>query len=149
MINLNFNKPSDYVPYETLTVCSNAIKGGGNLVAVGKNLPLLIGKGRDTPQVWLLALSNAQSNEFVALVEKNISKHAVVKVYKEKGVLNVMISGQIILSVRKDSAVSATVTKLDFRSLGLNMHGDENSLNVGSNSFSKTSMLGGGTLFGM
>lgn len=147
MITLN-SKPSDYTPFETLTVCSNTVKGGGNLVAVGDTLPLLVGKG-DIPQIWLLALADAKTNNFIAIVEKSVSKHPAVKVYEESGVLNIMISGEIVLSVRKDSESSASVTSLDFRPLGLNMHGNEKSLNVGGGSFSGNSMSGGGTLIGL
>lgn len=147
MITLN-SKPSDYIPFETLTVCSNTVKGGGNLVAVGDILPLLVGKG-DIPQIWLLALADAKTNDFIPIVEKSVSKHPAVKVYEERGILNVMISGEIVLSVRRDSESSASVTKLDFRPLGLNMHGNEKSLNVGGGSFSGNSMAGGGTLIGL
>lgn len=142
------SKPDSYVPYESLTICSNTIKGGGNLVAVSEVIPLLIGKG-DTPQIWLLALANAQKNEFVSIVEKSISKHPAVKVYEDAEFLNVMISGEVVLSVRQDSESSATVTVLDLRPLGLNMYGNENTLNVGGGTFSKNSMSGGGTLIGL
>jgi hypothetical protein len=147
MITLN-SKPREYIPFETLTVCSNTVKGGGNLVAVGDTLPLLVGKG-DIPQIWLLALADAKTNSFIPIVEKSVSKHPAVKVYEERGVLNVMISGEIVLSVRRDSESSASVTKLDFRPLGLNMHGNEKSLQVGGGSFSGNSMAGGGTLIGL
>jgi hypothetical protein len=147
MITLN-SKPNNYIPFETLTVCSNTVKGGGNLVAVGDVLPLLVGKG-DIPQVWLLALANAKTNEFVPIVEKSISKHPAVKVYEENGILNVMISGEIVLSVSKNSENSANVKSLDFRPLGLNMYGNEESLNVGGGTFSGNSMSGGGTLIGL
>jgi hypothetical protein len=147
MITLN-SKPNDYIPFETLIVCSNTVKGGGNLVAIGDILPLLVGKG-DIPQVWLLALANAQTNEFIPIVERSVSKHPAVKVYEESGTLNVMISGEIVLSVSKNSEASASVKKLDFRPLGLDMHGNEELLSVGGGSFSGNSMSGGGTLIGL
>lgn len=147
MITLN-SKPNGYKPFEILTICSNTIKGGGNLVSIGDVLPLLIGKG-DKPQIWLLALANSKNNEFVTVVERSISKHPAVKVYEENGLLNVMISGDIVLSVRQDSEDKVTVTSLDLRPLGLNMHGNEDSLNVGGGSFSRNSMSGGGTLIGL
>jgi len=147
MITIN-SKPNDYTPFEILTVCSNTVKGGGNLVAVGDTLPLLVGKG-NIPQIWLLALADTKTNSFIPIVEKSISKHSAVKVYEESGVLNIMISGEIVLSVRKDSESSVSITTLDFRPLGLNMHGNETSLNVGGGTFSGNSMAGGGTLIGL
>lgn len=147
MITMN-SKPNGYQPYKTLTICSNTIKGGGNLVSIGEVLPLLIGKG-DKPQIWLLALANSEKNEFITVVERSISKHPIVKVYEENKQLNVMLSGDIILSVRQDNEDKATVTKLDLRPLGINIHGNEKSLNVGGGTFSNNSMSGGGTLIGL
>lgn len=147
MITLS-SKPYDYIPFDTLTVCSNTVRGGGNLVAIGDVIPFLVGKG-DLPKIWLLALANAKTNEFVPIVERNISRHPAVKVYEANGTLNVMISGEVVLSVIKDSDNSASVTSLDFRPLGLNMHGNKESLSVGGGTFSGNSMTGGGTLIGL
>jgi len=146
MITRN-NLPENYQPFDTLIICSNTLKGGGHLVAVGDTLPLVIGKGEKL-KVWLQALANAQKNEFVLIVEESISKHPAVKVYEEAGVLNVMISGEIILSVEEKSSDSAVISKLDFRPIGLNLFGDANSLNAGGGIFSGNTMSGGGTLIG-
>jgi len=141
------NLPKNYIPLNKLTVCSNTITGGGNLVAVGDVLPLLIGKG-DKPKIWLQALSDTKNNKFVVIVEESISKHPAVKVYEDSGYLNVMISGELILSVKMLDEESVVVEKLDFRPIGLNMHGNSSSLTVGGGLFSGNSMSGGGTLIG-
>ena len=146
MITIN-NKPKAYQPLEKLTICSNTLQGGSNLVAVGELLPILIGKV-DTPQIWLSALDNAEKNQFIPIVEANISKHHVVKVYEENGVYNVSVAGDIILSVIKKSESEAEVIKLDLRPIGLNIHGDETTLYVGNGSFKDSGMSGGGTLIG-
>jgi len=141
------NKPESFSPYEKITICSNTITGGGNLVAVGELLPLLIGKG-ETPQIWLMALADAEKNQFIPIVEKSISKHHAVKVYEENGVINVSVGGNNVLSVRRISDDEAIVTELDLRPLGLNIHGNKEKLYVGSGSFKNSGMAGGGTLIG-
>lgn len=141
------NLPKNYIPFSELSVCSNTISGGGNLVAVGDVLPLLIGKG-DKPKIWLQALADTKNNKFVIIVEESISKHPAVKVYEESGSLNIMISEELILSVKMLDEESVVVEKLDFRPIGLNMYGDSSSLTVGGGMFSGNSMSGGGTLIG-
>jgi hypothetical protein len=149
MITRN-NIPKNYTPFNTLTICSNTISGGGNLVAVGDVLPLLIGKG-EKPKIWLQALADSKKNEFVTIVEESISKHPAVKVYEveEAGSLNVMISEDIVLSVKIIDQEKAVVERLDFRPIGLNMHGNLSSLTAGEGTFSGNSMSGGGTLIGL
>ncbi|MFH1874130.1 MAG: hypothetical protein ABH859_02965 [Pseudomonadota bacterium] len=141
------NIPKNYIPFNTLTICSNVLSGGGNLVAIGDVLPILIGKG-EKPKIWLQALADSKKNQFVTIVEESISKHPAVKVYEESGSLNVMISEELILSVKMIDQYSAIVEKLDFRPIGLKMYGGYSSLTVGGNTFSGNSMSGGGTFVG-
>jgi hypothetical protein len=140
--------PQGYIPLNSLTICSNTLLGGGNLVAIGNNLPLVIGKG-EKPKIWLQALANSKENKFVVIVEESISKHPLVKIYEEFGTLNVELAGETILAVKITGKNSAEVEKLDFRPIGLNMHGNKSSLTVGGNTFSGNSMSGGGTLIGL
>ncbi|MDH3504387.1 MAG: hypothetical protein OEZ41_00975 [Nitrospirota bacterium] len=147
MITRN-STPKNYIPFNTLIICSNTLSGGGNLVAVGDVLPLLIGKG-EIPKIWLQALADSKKNQFITIVEESISKHPAVKVYEESGSLNVLISEEIVLSVKILNQDTAVVEKLDFRPIGLNMHGDLSSLTAGGGTFSGNSMSGGGTLIGL
>ena len=147
MITRN-NMPKNYSPFSTLTFCSNTLYGGGNLVAVGDVLPILIGKG-EKPKIWLQALADSKKNQFVTIVDESISKHPAVKVYEESGSLNVMISEEVVLSVKMIDQDSAVVEKLDFRPIGLNMYGNSSSLTVGGGTYSGNSMSGGGTLIGL
>ena len=81
MITRN-NMPKSYNPINTLKICSNTLYGGGNLVAVGDVLPILIGKG-EKPKIWLQALADSKENKFVTIIDESISKHPAVKVYEE------------------------------------------------------------------
>jgi hypothetical protein len=143
----NNNLPSEYKPLNKLTVCSNTLTGGGNLVSIGGDFPLLIGKGKK-PKVWLKAIANSKTNEFVSIVENSISMHSAVKIISNKNLLQVMISGELILSVQAISNNTMIVEKLDLRPIGLNLYGNSSSLKVGSSTYSRNSMSGGGTLIG-
>jgi hypothetical protein len=137
----------NYQPFNSLTICSNSLLGGGTLVAIGDVLPLLIGKG-EKPKVWLQALADPKKNTFVSIVEESISKHPAVKVYEDSGALKVLVGGEQVLSVRELGEDGAVVDQLDLRPIGLNIYGDKSSLKVGGNEFSRNSMSGGGTLIG-
>jgi len=146
MITKN-NLPKSYVPYTSLTVCSNSLLGGGHIVSIVDVLPIIIGKG-EKPMIWLQALTKPESKEFVTIVEGSISKNPAVKVYEENDVLKVSVSGTMVLSVKATSENSAEVDELDLRPLGLNLHGDSFMLMVGDSRFSGNSMFGGGILIG-
>mgnify|MGYP003386740888 CR=1 FL=1 len=142
------NLPKSYLPYEKLTVCSNTLIGGGHIVAVGDTLPLIIGKG-EKPQIWLQAIGNPETKEFVSIVENSVSKHPIVEVKEISGSVVVSIKGKPILSVRAASENSAVVESIDLRSIGLNLYGNSSSMNVGGGTFSGNTMSGGGTLIGL
>lgn len=147
MITLN-NLPKSFSPYNTLVVCSNTLIGGVGFVAVGDVLPLLIGKG-EKPRIWLQAIAKPNSRDFVTVVEDSISKHPAVKIYEESGVIRVEASGTLVLAVRPTGEDSAEVEALDFRPLGLNLHGTKSSLTVGGSTFSENTMSGGKVFIGL
>ncbi len=146
MITIN-NLPKSYIPYDTLVVCSNTLIGGVNVVAIGEVLPLLIGKG-DKPRIWLQAIAKPDSSDFVTIVEESISTHPAVKIYEENNVIKVEASGTLVLTVKLTGENSAEVEILDFRPLGLNMHGTKGSLTVGGSTFSQNTMSGGKVVIG-
>lgn len=141
------NLPKSYQPYSKLTVCSNTLIGGGHIVAVGDVLPLIIGKG-EKPQIWLQALSNPKTKEFVSIVENSVSRHPAVEVLEVSGSVIVSIQGIKMLSVKPEAEDSAVVESMDLRPLGLNLFGDVSSMSVGGSTFSRNSMQGGGVLIG-
>jgi hypothetical protein len=60
----------------------------------------------------------------------------------------VIIANTVVLSVKAIDENSAEIDNLDMRPLGLNLFGTKSELRVGSNTFSGSSMSGGGTLIG-
>jgi hypothetical protein len=146
MITRN-NLPENYQPYESLTICSNTLLGGGHVVAVGEVLPIVIGKGTK-PQIWLQAMSAPNSKEFVSIIESSVSKHPAVEVIEEEGAIVVTIQGSKVLVVKADSEKSATVSQLDLRPIGLNLFGNKSSLTAGGSHLSGNTMAGGAVLIG-
>ncbi len=148
MIFTRTNLPKSYRSYTNLTVCSNTLIGGGHIVAVGDVLPLIIGKG-DKPQIWLQALNNPETKEFISIVENSVSKNPAVKILEVNGSVNVTVQGTKVLSVKQVSEDSAVVDFMDLRPLGLNLSGNASSMSVGGSSFSGNSMQGGSVLISL
>ncbi|MDN3551905.1 hypothetical protein QWY74_00215 [Halomonas almeriensis] len=147
MITKN-NLPEGFTPYPSLVVCSNTISGGGHVVAAGEILPLLVGKG-DKPKIWLQAVEDAKEKRFITIVEASVSQHARVKVYEDEDHLKILVSGDLILSVKSSDSEQAIIDQLDFRPIGLNMQGDSSGLSVGGSVFSGNAMHGGGAFIGL
>jgi hypothetical protein len=141
------NLPKSFQPYQKLTVCSNSLIGGSHIVEISGTLPLIIGKG-EKPQVWLQAISNPETKEFVLIVENSISKFPTVQVNEVNGALVISVQGKKVLSVRETSGDEAIVDVLDLRPIGLNLYGDSKGMNGGGGSFSGNAMSGGGVLLG-
>jgi hypothetical protein len=142
------NLPKSFQPYHKLTVCSNSLIGGGHIVEVSGTLPLIIGKG-DKPQIWLQALNNPETKEFILVVENSISKFPSVQVKEIQGFLVVSIQGNEVLRIREVSENEASVDAMDLRPIGLNLYGDVDGMKVGNGSFSRNAMSGGGVLLGL
>lgn len=146
MITRN-NLPKNFLPYKKLVICSNSLIDGGFLLSIGDVLPLIIGKGQK-PLIWLQAVVNSKSQEFIQIVEASVSKHPHVSVIEENNNLTINIKNTKILSINKyeDSAI---IDYMDLKQIGFNIYGDEQKLIIGNSTFSGNSMSGGGTLIGL
>lgn len=147
MITLN-KLPKSYIPYQNLTVCSNQLIGGGNLIAIGEILPLLVGSGEEAPQVWLQAPNQPNGKDYIPLVSTSISMHPNITIVTDKQNLTISIFGTVILHISQINSDSAIIDHLDLRQIGLNIYGDSNSLVAGGSTFSHNIFSGVGTLLG-
>jgi hypothetical protein len=139
------NLPVGYTPYETITVCSNKITGGGNLVTMGNVIPLLIGKGAK-PVIWLQAVSNPTTKQFLTVVDASIARHPAIRVSEENGKIIVTAAGKVVIAVKAISDGIAEVLELDLRPLGLNLYGDKTKLVAGGTHLSRSTFSGVGTV---
>ncbi len=105
---------------------------------------LLIGKG-DQPQVWLWGLANKETKELVEVVSSNSVRivSAPIKVESENDSTCVKLNDKIIVKAVKLSDEKAMVEQIDMRPLGFNIHGDSNTLNVGTTVMVGNQMIGG------
>jgi hypothetical protein len=142
------NMPKSYKPFDTLILCSNKIIGGGNIVSMGKVIPIILGQG-DKPMVWLQAVADPKGKIFTTVVEASISKHPAIKVLQEKDALEVSINNTTVLKIKDTKGGSALVEKLDLRPLGINMFGDNTTLQVGGMTLAGNTFQGVGTVIAL
>ncbi|WP_447837509.1 hypothetical protein [Aeromonas salmonicida] len=142
------NIPTDYKPYGDLNFCSNSLLGGGHIFTMGKVLPLLIGMG-PSPRVWLQAIADPESKEFVTIVSDSKSTHPSVKVSSSRHKVVVSVHGREVLTVESRSYGKAVVSKIDFRPIGLNLHGNSDGLSLGGMQLSRNTFSGVGVAFGL
>ncbi len=138
------NLPPTYQPYQQLTLCSNRLIDGGNLIQTGSAFPLLIGKG-PTPQIWLQAPTDTSGKSFAPLVSASVATHPAMSVSTERGALVVYAGGKLVLRVRQINDEQAEVDELDLRPIGFNIFGNKSSLNAGGMQMSGNTVAGGGT----
>jgi hypothetical protein len=136
------NPPKDYIPFEELILCSNNFVNGLMPIVVDGNIPLLIGKG-ELPLVWLATpLQFRLRWKYIVVGNKSLSTHIKVIISKEdKEIIVIFVKENnketILLKVKKESDGKAIVTEIDLRPLGLNIHGNNVQLFVGTNTLSK------------
>jgi hypothetical protein len=142
------NMPRSYKPFDVLTLCSNKIIGGSNIVSMGEVIPIILGQG-DKPMVWLQAVADPEGKIFTTVVEASISKHPAIRVLQEEDALEVSIDNTIVLKIKANEGGSALVEKLDLRPLGINMFGDNTKLQVGGMTLTGNTFQGVGTVIAL
>lgn len=142
------NLPTGYKPYQSLRFCSNTISGGGQIFAMGKVLPLLIGVGR-SPRIWLQAVAAPGSKEFVTIVADSKAIHPAAEVEVKGNKIVIFVQGKTVLRVEAKDDKSAVVSEVDFRPLGLNVFGNSTRLNLGGMQLSQNTFAGVGVAFGL
>lgn len=144
MSNVN---PNGYYPYARLEICSNVLIGGGHLISLGTEVPLVIGAGT-IPQVWLRVPIDAEGKNYREIVAASVAAHPAATVLLEGNRVKVSIANKQVLSVIQTSGNSAVVDQLDLRPIGFEVHGDKNSLIAGNANLSKNTMEGTFSLIG-
>lgn len=138
--------PKNYTPYQSLSLCSNTIIGGGHLIVVGEVIPLLVGCG-ETPKVWLQAPTDNTGKSYVPLVVESVAAHPSVTVTSDGSSLSIFAGGTQVLHIKQISKERAVIDLLDLRPIGFNVFGTASSLQAGGMKFSTSTFSGGGTIF--
>ena len=125
--------PGDYVPYETLVVCSNEFVRGKTPIVFGITTPVLVGKG-ETPLLWINAPTREDGKSWKPLVARNESKVPEADINVSGREVTVSLGKKKVIQVKSRDESAAEITFMDLRPLGLNIFGDTKGLNVGTNS---------------
>jgi len=131
-----FDFPPQYEPFTKVRIGSNILENVKALVAVGDNIPLLIGNGT-TPRVWLSIPADKTGSRWHPLVKDNFSSHPDIKVEVRSKTIVVRALHGIVLSAIRGVESSLVVQRLDLRPFGLNIYSDENALHVMGNTLTK------------
>jgi hypothetical protein len=122
--------PTEYQPFNELTLCSNRMRGVKMPLVVDGSPVLLIGRGA-APLVWIAAPAPSKTWNFV--VEGSVSKvqRVSVTVDQLQREVTVRAGPLVVLHVRAENDESAVVDSVDLRPIWLLFFGDESELHVG------------------
>nr|WP_297787958.1 hypothetical protein [uncultured Allomuricauda sp.] len=135
--------PTEYTPYEEIVLCGNRLINVKKIVDDKGFIPILIGENKKTkrPLIWL----NAKTKDgVIQLIDKSRPLINVIELndYSNDSQIDVILDNQgdkhIILQIENLEG-TPSVTKLDLRTLGYNIFGDENALNIGGNTMQQNS----------
>jgi len=129
---MDYKLPDGYQPYRELDFCNNLLSGVGVPLLFNRIPVLLIGKG-DLPRVWLYGPTDPRGTNWNQVVIDNRSINPIVQVVlqPESGSVSLKIEKSEVLHITVISPDKAKVTKLDFRPIGIDIHGTESELNIG------------------
>lgn len=146
-MNKQYNKPNGFIPYKELNIGGNIIRGGGSLISLSGNLPIIIGSG-DIPKIWIKQILNNKGNiSQVELVKASVSLHPAIQVMGEGRNVEIYASNQLILKTENNNRDKVDITYLDLRPIGLNIFGDKVSVNAGGMTLKGNTFNGSGALF--
>lgn len=127
--------PAGYKPYEEIILCGNRLINVNKIFDDNGFIPILIGedKAKKRPLIWL----NAKTKDGVInLIDKSRSLINIIYIndYKNDNQIDVILNDQgekhIIVQIENLDSIPS-ITKLDLRTMGYNIYGNENTLNVG------------------
>lgn len=143
--------PVEYQAYGEIILCSNRLINVKKIVDDKGFIPILIGQDKRTkrPLIWL----NAKTKDgVIQLIDKSRPLINIIDLndYSNDNQIDVILNNQgdkhIIVQIENLDA-TPSITKLDLRTLGYNIYGDENALNIGGstmqqNSFQVDTLIG-------
>lgn len=135
--------PTEYTPFDEIILCGNRLLNVKKLVDDKGFIPIFIGENKKTrkPQIWL----NAKTKDgVIQLIDKNRPLINLIEVneYSNDNQIDVIFNNQgekhIILQIENLGDIPS-ITKLDLRTIGYNIYGDEKTLHIGSNLMTENS----------
>lgn len=143
--------PQNYLPLESLIICSNKLLDGSLPFSFGEGLPLIVGNGI-LPTVWLQGPLYPGSKELVNLIDNNISlveDLAITANLQNRSIEIVFNKNVKVLEVKIIGGKSAEINYINLKPLGFNITGTSNELNIGGSRFSKNTIKGTNVFIGL
>lgn len=143
--------PLDYKRYDKIIFCSNTLIEVERIIDDKGFTPILIGKGTNKPKIWINTKTN---NGNIELVRNSVPivNEIEVNYYENDNTMTINLkmngSKNLILQVEKLNT-TPEVTKFDLRTLGYNIYGDSEKLNVGGATISGNTMSNLGVFIGV
>jgi len=148
MITTN-NLPIGFTPCNKVKLCTNAILGGSQLFLLGNTVPLLVGAGGQAPRIWLQAISDPSTRDFVPVVQDSRSIYPSVNVSIDGSSILILVDHHTVLKAESLGKSDVVIKEIDLRPLGLNVHGDQSGLTLGGMQLINNTMTGVGVAFSL
>lgn len=139
--------PTEYNPFDEIILCGNKLLKVKKIIDDKGFIPILIGENKKTrkPQLWL----NAKTKDgVIQLIDKNRPLINLIELndYSNENQMDVILNNQgekhIIIQIENIGEIPS-ITKLDLRTIGYNIYGDENTLNIGASQMTNNSFQAG------
>ena len=136
------NLPIEFTPCNKVELCSNIILGGSQLFLLGNTVPLLVGAGGQAPRIWLQAISDPDTREFIPVVQDSRSVHPAVNVSIDGSSILISIDRHTVVDAQSVGESYVRIKEIDLRPLGLNVYGNQSGLKLGGMQLSNNTMSG-------
>jgi len=134
--------PIEFKPYAKLTICSNELFDGAQLMRLGEEFPLVIGSGsKRQPLLWVAAIADKQATKIIEVISSSVSAHPFIRVELKKNEITAFLGQKEIIHVEV-SDNQATVDFLDLRLLGFEIYGDKKKLTAAGAEMSDNKFYG-------
>jgi hypothetical protein len=134
--------PKEFTPYKQLEIATNKVIDGVAFVSVNGFIPILIGKGGETPEIWVTIPADQKGTEWRPIVSKNESLLDVITVRTKENVVQVALSDSIVLEVKEITSENAEITQCNLRPFGINVFLEDDCLKVMTNRYSGNTITG-------
>lgn len=138
----NTSMPAGFTPCTKVELCSNTILGGSQLFLLGNTVPLLVGAGGQAPRIWLQAISDPVTRDFIPVVEDSRSVHPAVSVSVDGSSVLILVDSHTVFKAESLGESDVAIKEIDLRPLGLNVHGNQSGLQLGGMLLTNNTMSG-------
>lgn len=135
------------IALDELTICSNKIIGGGQLIEIQEYVPLIIGAG-ETPKIWLRM--KFQDKEITLINDNRIFNSSItIEENKAEKSTSVKAKDSLIIYSKMLDSKKCIITNLDLRPIGLDIVGNSKELRIAGTTLAGNTFSGTKFIIGM